>query len=126
VHRSRQRTAATCPLFTDFSYDNLGLPRNLNIPGNPESDPGLGGRSDIAARDPDGQELGKHKVMGLRNIAVTAPYMHHGVLATLADVVHFHNTRDSKPRTCRDTNDAGFGEDCWPAPEVARCITEAG
>ena len=110
------------PLFTDFSYDNLGLPRNLNIPGNPEPDPGLGGRSDIAARDPDGQELGKHKVMGLRNIAVTAPYMHNGVLATLADVVHFYNTRDSKPRTCRDTNDAGFGEDCWPAPEVARNV----
>jgi cytochrome c peroxidase len=60
--------------------------------------------------------------MGLRNIAVTAPYMHNGVLATLADVVHFYNTRDSKPRTCRDNNDAGFGEDCWPVPEVARNV----
>ena len=73
------------PLFTDFSYDNLGLPRNVNIAGNPEPDPGLGGRSDIAARDPNGEELGKHKVMGLRNIALTAPYMHNGSLATLKD-----------------------------------------
>jgi cytochrome c peroxidase len=31
------------PLLTDFTYDNLGVPRSLNIPGNPEPNPGLGG-----------------------------------------------------------------------------------
>ena len=77
------------PLFTDFSYDNLGVPRNVNIAGNPEPDPGLGGRPEIAQRDPEGAELGKHKVMGLRNIALTPPYMHNGTLASLNDVVHF-------------------------------------
>jgi cytochrome c peroxidase len=112
------------PLFTDFSYDNLGLPRNINIPGSPDPDLGLGGRADIAARDPNGEELGKHKVMGLRNIALTAPYMHNGVLATLKDVVHFYNTRDSKPRTCRDINDRGFGSECWPAPEIAQNVND--
>jgi cytochrome c peroxidase len=106
------------PLFTDFSYDNLGLPRNVNIPGNPEPDPGLGGRREIQAQDPEGGELGKHKVMGLRNIAVTPPYMHNGVLATLADVVHFYNTRDSKTEVCLDNNDPGFGHSCWPTPEI--------
>jgi cytochrome c peroxidase len=112
------------PLFTDFSYDNLGLPRNINIAGNPDPDLGLGGRADIAARDPKGEELGKHKVMGLRNIALTAPYMHNGVLATLKDVVHFYNTRDTKPRTCRDINDPGFGSECWPAPEIAQNVND--
>ncbi|MGB5567922.1 MAG: cytochrome c peroxidase [Sedimenticolaceae bacterium] len=107
-------------LFTDFSYDNLGMPRNVNIAGNPEPDPGLGGRPEIAKLDPKGEELGKHKVMGLRNIALTAPYMHNGVLATLKDVVHFYNTRDDKPRVCTDTNDPGFGRECWPAPEIAQ------
>ena len=110
------------PLFTDFSYDNLGLPRNINIPGNPEPDLGLGGREDIAAADPNGEQLGKHKVMGLRNIAVTAPYMHNGSLSSLEEVVHFYNTRDAKPRECRDSNDPGFGEDCWPVPEVAQNV----
>ena len=111
-------------LFTDFSYDNLGVPRNVNIPGNPEPDPGLGGRSDIAANDPHGMELGKHKVMGLRNIAVTAPYMHNGALATLKDLVHFYNTRDKKPRVCEDINDPGFGQECWPEPEIARNVND--
>ena len=112
------------PLFTDFSYDNLGIPRNVNIPGNPEPNPGLGGRSDIAANDPHGMELGKQKVMGLRNIAVTAPYMHNGALATLKEVVHFYNTRDIKPRICSDINDPGFGRECWPAPEIARNVND--
>jgi len=111
-------------LFTDFSYDNLGVPRNVNIPGNPEPDPGLGGRSDIAANDPHGMELGKQKVMGLRNIAVTAPYMHNGALATLKDLVHFYNTRDKKPRVCKDINDPGFGRECWPEPEIARNVND--
>lgn len=110
------------PLFTDFSYDNLGLPRNSNIPGDPEPDLGLGGRADIAAADPKGQQLGKHKVMGLRNITITAPYMHNGVLSSLEEVVHFYNTRDVKPRACRDINDPGFGKDCWPAPEVTQNV----
>lgn len=112
------------PLFTDFSYDNLGVPRNVNIPGNPEPAPGLGGRSDIAAIDPEGQEMGKHKVMGLRNIALTPPYMHNGALATLEEVVHFYNTRDSKSRGCRDINDPGFGHECWAEPEIARNVND--
>ena len=112
------------PLFTDFSYDNLGIPRNVNIPGNPAPDPGLGGRPDVAALDPKGEEIGKHKVMGLRNIALTAPYMHNGAFSTLEQVVHFYNTRDRKPRICDDINDPGFGFDCWPAPEIAQNLND--
>lgn len=59
------------PLFTDFTYDNLGIPANPLIPGGP--DLGLGGRADIAANDPRGVQLGKFKVMSLRNIELTAP-----------------------------------------------------
>jgi cytochrome c peroxidase len=106
------------PLFTDFSYDNLGVPRNVNIPGNPPPDPGLGGRPDVAAADPQREELGKHKVVTVRNVALTPPYMHNGALRTLEQVVHFYNTRDTKARSCEDLNDPGFGTDCWPAPEI--------
>ena len=115
----------TPPLFTDFTYDNLGVPANLNIPGAPlPLDLGLGGRPDIAAKDPAGNEIGKFKVMTLRNIAVTAPYAHNGVFRTLEEIVHFYNTRDALP-SCDPTtgnNDLGFGTTCWPAPEVAQNV----
>ena len=109
------------PLFTDFTYDNLGVPQNVNIPGQP-IDPGLGGRADIAANDPLGMQLGKHKVMTLRNIELTPPYAHNGVFATLEDIVHFYNTRDTLG-LCVDNNDPGFGLTCWPAPECRRMST---
>ena len=68
----------TPPLFTDFTYDNLGVPRNpdnlfytLGIGFNPDGwdfvDLGLGGALGIA------EENGKFKVPTLRNIAMTAP-----------------------------------------------------
>lgn len=111
----------TPPLFTDFTYDNIGLPRNTRIPGNPEPDPGLGGRADIKKQDPNRDELGKHKVMSLRNIAITPPYGHNGVFATLEQVVHFYNTRDTLGRVS-DNQNTGFGVSGWPAPEVLRNV----
>lgn len=115
------------PLFTDFSYTNVGTPRNTLIPNNPAPNLGLGGRADISANDPDGMEIGKHKVMTLRNIAVTAPYGHNGVFKTLEQVVHFRNTRDTLGNV-PDNQDAGFGVTGWPVPEVANNlnITELG
>jgi cytochrome c peroxidase len=109
------------PLFTDFTYDNLGVPRNVRIPGNPDPDPGLGGRPEIAAVDPEGLEIGKHKVMGLRNVALTAPYMHNGVFADLEQVVKFYNSRDTL-RNVADNNSPGFGTTGWPKPEIDRNV----
>ncbi|MDD5577997.1 MAG: cytochrome c peroxidase [Methylobacter sp.] len=105
------------PLFTDFTYDNIGLPRNVKIPGNPEPNLGLGGRSDIAALDPHSNEIGKHKVMSLRNIAITPPYGHNGVFATLEQFVHFYNTRDTLGWVA-DNQDSGFAVSGWPDPEI--------
>jgi len=104
------------PLFTDFTYDNLGVPKSTNpkIANNP-IDLGLGGRADIAAKDPQGLQLGKHKVVTLRNIELTAPYGHNGYFATLKDIVHFYNTRD-------------VATENWALPEVSDNlnITELG
>ncbi|MDD5461769.1 MAG: cytochrome c peroxidase [Methylococcales bacterium] len=109
------------PMFTDFTYDNIGLPRNVKIPKNPEPDSGLGGRSDIAALDPDGNEIGKHKVMSLRNIALTAPYGHNGVFTTLEQIVHFYNTRDTLGWV-PDNQDSGFATLGWPDPEISQNV----
>jgi cytochrome c peroxidase len=109
------------PLFTDFTYDNLGVPQNgfitlLNGPQTP--DLGLGGVLNDPLQD------GKFKVMTLRNIEITAPYGHNGVFQTLEQIVHFYNTRDTLS-TCADNMDTGFGVSCWPAPEVPANVNVA-
>ncbi|MDY0041510.1 MAG: cytochrome c peroxidase [Desulforhabdus sp.] len=124
------------PLFTDYTYDNLGLPINPKVvelrsaAGLPvPTDYGLGGRPDIAARDPltlpDGtivstHQAGKHRVMTLRNIDITKPYGHNGLFETLEQIVHFYNTRDVLPACAGPlyNTDPDFGNACWPAPEV--------
>jgi cytochrome c peroxidase len=83
------------PLFTDHTYDNIGIPKSRHpLLASNSVDTGLGGRADVAANDPAGNELGKFKVMTLRNIAITAPYGHNGFFASLEDIVRFYNTRD--------------------------------
>ena len=109
------------PLFTDFTYDNIGAPRNLTIPGNPEPDLGLGGRSDIRKADPERAELGKHKVMSLRNIAITPPYGHNGVFTSLEQITHFYNTRDVLG-TVDNNQQPNFGVTGWPKPEIAKNV----
>ncbi len=108
------------PLFTDFTYDNLGIPKNPNNPfytmprkWNPAGadwvDYGLGGfllNAGIAFED----DLGKHKVPTLRNVdkrpypEFVKAYGHNGFFKSLEDIVHFYNTRDVES---------------WPAPEYA-------
>jgi len=39
----------------------------------------------------DSSDLGKFKVPGLRNISMTAPYMHNGMFKTLKEVVDYYN-----------------------------------
>ena len=72
------------PDFTGDDFKNIGLfnGRDLNdsgrikITGNPE-------------------DLGKFKVPGLRNVALTAPYMHNGMFKTLEEVVAYYNNPDA-------------------------------
>ena len=110
-------------LLTDFSYDNLGVPANPQIPGKPAFDSGLLSNPNLAITRGAASSLdeveGRQKVMSLRNIALTPPYMHNGVFKTLAEVVHFYNTRDVLAQ-CTEPGDAthpGFGRDCWPKGE---------
>jgi cytochrome c peroxidase len=99
-HPSGRGSDGSPPLFTDFSYDNVGLPRNAAIPAN--SDPdfhdlGLCGpeRSDLESR----RDLcGAFKVPSLRNVARTPPYFHNGVFRDLREVVDFYARRDVEPQ----------------------------
>jgi cytochrome c peroxidase len=111
-HPSRPGKDGSRPLFTDFTYDNLGVPPNpenpfyllpawLNPDGFAFVDLGLG----TIVKDP--AQNGKFRVPTLRNVAVTGPYMHNGVFKTLFQVVAFYNTRDVAR---------------WPAPEVGQNV----
>jgi len=88
-HTSTQRNGQM-PLFTNFSYFNLGLPRSSN-PRIPPQDMGVG---NTTGRPND---QGEFKTPTLRNIAKTAPYMHNGIFNTLEEVMHFYNARDVDP-----------------------------
>jgi cytochrome c peroxidase len=123
------------PVFTDFSYDNLGTPKNKNNPfytldakHNPEGaswiDLGLGGELKKAS------ENGKHKVPTLRNIAKTAPYMHNGVFKTLKEVVDFYNKRDvgsfDLPEVAENVNKDELGNLGLTDAEVADIVAFLG
>lgn len=86
-------------LFTDHTYDNLGIPKNeknphYNVPQayflltEDSLDLGLG------AIVNEESENGKFRVPTLRNVELTAPYGHNGYFATLEAIVHFYNVRD--------------------------------
>jgi cytochrome c peroxidase len=134
-HPSQPGPDGEPPLFTDFSYDNLGVPRNpanpwygmdevlgddgtpINPMGADWVDMGLGGF--LASHpNPDwksmaGENMGKHKVPTLRNVdkrngdGFPKAYTHNGFFKTLKETTHFYNTRDVQS---------------WPPPEVAENV----
>lgn len=72
-----------CHRMQDFTTDeflNIGLydGKGLNDPG----------RYKVTGKKED---LGKFKTPGLRNVAVTGPYMHNGMFKTLEEVVEYYN-----------------------------------
>lgn len=71
------------PDFTGDEFRNIGLfnSKDLND----------GGRGEITG---DSLDMGKFKVPGLRNVAITAPYMHNGMFASLEDVIDYYNDPD--------------------------------
>ncbi|MBU6270297.1 MAG: c-type cytochrome [Betaproteobacteria bacterium] len=98
-HSSQTGGDGSRPLFTNFGYFALGVPRNPAITANADPaffDMGLCGpkRTDLSART---DLCGFFKVPTLRNAALTAPYFHNGAVARLEDVVRFYATRDSNP-----------------------------
>ena len=91
-------------LFTDFTYDAFGAPRNRAAArATPDAGPDLGlcKRPGLAEVAPKGFEpksvCGAFKVPTLRNVAVTGPYLHNGVFVKLRDIVAFYATRDTDP-----------------------------
>ena len=112
------------PLFTDFTYDNLGVPKNPENPfysmssewnkdGKEWVDKGLGEFLEKTTEFAQyaAENYGKQKVTTLRNVDLrpdgdfVKAFAHNGFFKTLKDIVHFYNTRD-------------IAEENWPPPEI--------
>ena len=112
------------PLFTDFTYDNLGVPRNPQNPfytmsaewnkdGKEWVDKGLGGFLETKTEFAQyiAENIGKQKVPTLRNVdkrpneSFVKAYTHNGFFKSLKDITHFYNTRD-------------IASENWPPPEI--------
>jgi cytochrome c peroxidase len=137
-------------MFTDFTAVNLGVPKNDEVPfytenlpdafgfiANPQGtafvDTGVGGfltspsNTNATWAQLAPSFVGTFQVATLRNVALRTRrsfvkgYMHNGYFKSLAEVVHFYNTRDVLP-TCPSSAGTQIGGDvgrlCWPAPEV--------
>lgn len=121
------------PLFTDFTYDNLGIPTNpqvYELAGGGPPDPGLGGFLNDAA------EYGKFKVPTLRNVSKSPPYGHNGYFSTLLSIVQFYNTRDvgtwadpEYPATLNDTELGDLGltaDEEWSLVVFMQALNDQG
>jgi len=117
-HPSALGETGELPLFTDYSYDNLGAARNKKLPflamtaaynpaGSDYRDLGLALNPHIPKAE---QQKGKFKVPTLRNLTLTAPYLHNGLFEELREVVEFYNTRDV--------------DDKWLTAEVAENVNK--
>lgn len=98
-HPSAKGADGSPPLFTDFSFDNLGVPRNPAIPATADPayfDMGLCGpdRTDLSSRT---DLCGAFKVPTLRNVATRKVFFHNGYFKSLRDALGFYVRRDTNP-----------------------------
>jgi cytochrome c peroxidase len=111
------------PLFTDFSYANVGVPRYDNSMAL-TADPSFVDHG-LATTVMSDREDGTFRVPTLRNITRTAPYGHNGYFENLPYMLEFLNTRDVGSvdvSTC--SRSPGSKARCaWPAPEIPSTIT---
>lgn len=136
---SLQKGPQGYPLFTDFGYDNLGIPRNpsnpfyrMSAPWNPEGtawvDYGLGGYLKAAGHPPAvyEREMGKFKVPTLRNVdlrpypSFVKAYGHNGYFKSLNDIVLFYHWRAMMDTGCGGGMGCGSMSGMFPPPEVDR------
>jgi cytochrome c peroxidase len=96
-HPSARAADGALPLFTDFSFDNLGVPRNAELSRNADPayfDLGLCGRAELAART---ELCGTFRVPSLRNVAERRAFFHNGRFKTLEETLAFYVQRETNP-----------------------------
>ncbi|HVS76068.1 MAG TPA: cytochrome c peroxidase, partial [Steroidobacteraceae bacterium] len=108
-HLDRPTRDGLPPLFTDFQYEALGVPRNPAIPANRDPrhyDLGLCGpyRADLRRQS---QYCGMFVTPSLRNVATRRVFFHNGVFHSLRQVLDFYVNRDLHPQRFYPRDAAG-------------------
>jgi len=98
-HISQPSPDGLPPLFSDYQYEALAVPRNAALTDNKDSryfDLGVCGpiRTDIADQT---QYCGMFLTPTLRNTAMRQAFFHNGMFHTLQQVLDFYNFRDTSP-----------------------------
>ena len=98
-HLDRPSKDGQPPMFTDFQYEALGVPRNRNLPGNRDPryyDLGLCGPTRVDLQK-DTRYCGMFKTPSLRNSALRKVFFHNGYYHNLSQVLAFYDFRDTDP-----------------------------
>lgn len=115
-HKLNEFGGAAKETFTDYRFHNIGTPANAAARaqnGVTALDEGL------AATTGDPADRGKFKTPTLRNVAVTAPYMHNGVFNDLRTVILFYDKYNSGNPARQINPETGAA---WAAPEVPETL----
>ncbi len=99
-HLDRPGADGSHPLFTDYQFEALGVPRNREIKANANAgyfDSGLCGplRKDQASQS---QYCGMFKTPTLRNVARRQVFFHNGRFHSLREALRFYVQRDTAPQ----------------------------
>ena len=116
-HQLRSSPLHPQETFSDYSYHNIGVPRNpavSDLAGMPTDfiDDGLLANPQVT----DPAQRGKFRTPSLRNVAVTGPYMHNGVFQDLRSVVLFYNQYNSKSEVAQINPETGKPWGAAPVP----------
>jgi len=119
-HLDRKGADGSHPLFTDYEFEALGVPRNPEIRINAADDyfdMGLCGplRTDQTA---ESKYCGMFKTPTLRNVAIRRVFFHNGRFHTLKEALRFYVRRDTDPQLWFLPSASGAAEkfDDLPAP----------
>jgi len=108
-HLDQKGADGSHPLFTDYQFEALGVPRNPEILANSSRsyfDMGLCGpiRTDQTAAS---QYCGLFKTPTLRNVATRRVFFHNGRYHTLKEALRFYVRRDTDPRLWYPVSSSG-------------------
>ncbi len=120
-HQLKPAPAQAEETFANYEYHNIGVPvntklRSVNGLGENHIDQGLLDNELVEEE----KQKGKFKVLTLRNVAVTAPYMHNGVFEELRTVILFYNKYNSKSKKRQINPETSLA---WQLPEVSENIS---
>ena len=129
-HQSSEANSAT-ETFTNYRYFNIGVPSNQELIKHNKlaADFVDNGLLDNPMVKGDEKQKGKFKVPTLRNIGVTAPYMHNGVFRDLKTVLLFKDSfnnpnRKINPETGKAWEKAEYAQTINPDVLKAKPLTD--